>query len=470
MRERNRQAEAAYAAKRRAERLAAALCPICPGKRPNPVEAGKTACRPCLDRRKAKDAGKRARGEEAARHAARAADKRARGECQDCPSPALPGKPRCAPCYQRRRTYSGGGNRAPARARRAARKARGQCYECADDAAPGKTRCADHLALRAAEQKAPERRASEKRSKAKRRARGGCMHCRRPAAPGIIRCELHRDLKSLKDRYAVRLRTLRETGPAERPAQGPKCSNCKRPPAPGKTRCEGHGETAALLGQIEKILLKIHGRTPEQQARARKAWRKTWHKRVAQSEASGLCVSCSRLPRAARGHLCETCRDARADADKAKRDANRAKGLCRCGDAAPVEGHTTCETCLERTRAKAAKRNARLRDAGRCVRCEESNPRTLFYALCESCSDTLEGLGARGIPCGDLHADGGCDGLWMVTGSTGDDLGEWATEGEALAAAWFSRDDGATVEHADDDATAFARIAARDGSLPPWLE
>lgn len=217
------------------------------------------------------------------------------------------------------------------------------------------------------------------------------------------------------------------------------CAKCPAPAQPGKTRCA----------------------PCDSKHRAHDARRD--HKgREAARKARGMCGHCGARPPAEGKTRCQRC------LDRAKRNyrARVEAGRCpQCGVEHDREA-TECASCAAKHAARDARLAAERREAGLCGRCGGPNPRNVLAAMCASCSDLLADYKARGIPCADLQDSSG---LWSVTSEAGQCFGTWATEGEARAAAWFSRQDGAFVEHDDSDAAAFARIAARDGSLPPWL-
>ena len=468
-RKRDKAAEAQRSAEKRAKRLEAGLCPICPATpRPNRLAEGLAACRPCLDRR----AAKKDREADRARHRKRAADKKARGECTDCREPAEPGRTRCAVHAERRRQVERNrGTRArdaaAARERRAARRASGQCTDCPAPARPGRATCAKCAARKAEAQKAPERRIASDRNKHKRRSQGLCVDCARPAYPGSRLCEEHRKMRALKDRLARETRRLRECAPAEAVPGVRKCDNCKRPALEGLTRCEGHRATQAIRGQIETLRRQmglIH-RTAQQIERDKATHRRVWNRRVMRCEAAGRCVRCQKAPATPGATDCQGCRD-RWNGVQATREAvRRIEGRCvSCGAERLGECTATlCEPCTTRSRERNAARNAERRAAGLCVRCAEPNPRQGF-AMCSGCAAELEALGAKA---GILTAPDGAGGpRYHVWAGDGADLGEWECEAEALAAASFGGAEGFT-EAVDDDASAFARMVSRDGSPPP---
>ena len=178
-----------------AERRAAGICVRC-GKAP--AAPDRTACEPCLEKRRASDRAKYAAGKaagkpyggasiEAKRRSGRAKSKRRQkqrvqaGLCIRC------GKRRpeeegttCAPCREKRQ--------AAERRQYAERKAAGRCTRCGGAVHDGLSRCVPCAAVEDAS-KCPERKNARSRKLYwKRKAAGLCTACGAPARGNGSRC------------------------------------------------------------------------------------------------------------------------------------------------------------------------------------------------------------------------------------------------------------------------------------------
>ena len=257
--EKRRAGDRTRAARRRAERLAAGLCPRC-GKRP-PAE-GRAECEPCRDRcnatSRARDARLRAEGKprrdrrkarayERKRSKRERAERIAAGVCTSCGKvPAAPDSLRCEPCGDKRREadrqeyaeakaagkmYGGksiAGKRADGRRhvrkRRVKRLEAGLCTLCG--------KCPPRPGRKTCQPCAEKRQARERERMAERIARGQCVRCPRTALPGRTSCERHSNRNSDSDRKNERSRErYRERRRAMR------CTSCGAPSG-GASRCE----------------------------------------------------------------------------------------------------------------------------------------------------------------------------------------------------------------------------------------
>ena len=178
-----------------AERDAAGICVRC-GKAPAAPE--RTACEPCLEKRRASDranyAAAKAAGKpyggadiEVKRRSARARSKRRQkqrveaGLCIRCGKRApAEGGTTCAPCRRKRQTAE--------RRQYADRRAAGRCTRCGGAVHDGLSRCVPCAAVEDAS-KCPERKNARSRKLYwKRRAAGLCTACGAPARGNGSRC------------------------------------------------------------------------------------------------------------------------------------------------------------------------------------------------------------------------------------------------------------------------------------------
>ena len=180
--------------KERAARQADGICTRC-GKAP--AAEGRTACEPCLEKRRAADLAKYAAGKAAGlsyggadpvarKKYARARSKRRQkarieaGLCIRCGArPPAEGGTTCTPCRDKRQQAE--------RRQYAERRAAGCCTRCGGPVHDGLSRCAPCAAIEEASH-CPERKNERSRKLyAERRARGLCTSCGAPAQ-GASRC------------------------------------------------------------------------------------------------------------------------------------------------------------------------------------------------------------------------------------------------------------------------------------------
>lgn len=172
------------------ERRRQGTCLRC-GKRP-PVE-GKSACEPCLVRKRAQDRARYAKAKaegrldgpnaESRRRAASARSRRryeanrAAGLCIKCGQrPPQEGRSRCEPCLERRNAAD--------RRQWLLRRCSGRCGACGAPAPPSAARCERCSTMQA---KRPSRKAYARKLYSRRRARSQCTDCGAYSA-GASRC------------------------------------------------------------------------------------------------------------------------------------------------------------------------------------------------------------------------------------------------------------------------------------------
>ena len=179
--------------RRTAERLARGLCPKC-GKAP--LAPDRTLCRHCVEKRRAAERARYAKGKAAGklyggrdpkerrrnargRTRRRYDARREAGLCTRCGlRPPVEGGAACEPCRDARR--------AGERRQWAARRAGGLCGRCGETAFDGASRCGRCAALEAGGHR--RKNAASRKRYAARRARGLCTDCGRPSR-GAARCD-----------------------------------------------------------------------------------------------------------------------------------------------------------------------------------------------------------------------------------------------------------------------------------------
>ena len=178
-----------------AERAARGLCTRC-GKAP--AAEGRSACKPCLEKRRSADRDRYTRGKvvglpygganaDAKRRSGRAKSKRRQqarreaGLCIRCGArPPIEGGTTCVPCRDNRQ--------AAERQQYAERRAAGHCTRCGGPVFDETSRCGP-CAVRDEKSRSPERKNAQSRNRyAVRRARGLCTDCGAPSH-GASRCE-----------------------------------------------------------------------------------------------------------------------------------------------------------------------------------------------------------------------------------------------------------------------------------------
>ena len=210
-----------------------------------------------------------------------------------------------------------------------------------------------------------------------------------------------------------RQRSHRRT--AERVAQG-LCPRCGRQaPAPGRAVCDPCAEKRRIADRDRAVKRRAAGIRRIRDPKARQAEYQRARARAAERLAQGLCSKCGRHPHEPERRLCADCGECHRRRDRERytrardagkpyggkpvankrrharrrtrqrRHARRAAGLCiRCGRSRPVDGASSCGTCLEARRSADRQTYAARRAAGLCTRC--GTPAFEGALLCGPCS------------------------------------------------------------------------------------
>ena len=310
----------------------------------------------------------------------------------------------------------------------------------------------------------PERRREFNRQRSRRRtaervARGMCPRCgRQSPAPGGAVCDPCAEKRRIADRIrdakrrAAGIKRVRDpkarqteyqrakAKAAKRLAQG-LCSKCGRHPyEPERKLCAGCSERRRRRDRERYAKARdageLYGGKPVASKR-RHARRRTRQRQRARRVA-GLCIRCGRSRPVDGASSCGTCLQARRTADRLTYAARRAAGLCtRCATPA-FDGALLCGPCSvveasyqpkksEASRARYAERRARWV----CTHCGR-NP-TFGASRCEDCASRE--YERAGHACGMPNWDPGCT---VVDRASGDDLGTWDRWEDAILSLSFA--------------------------------
>ena len=236
-----------------------------------------------------------------------------------------------------------------------------------------------------------------------------------------------------------RERARRQT--ADRVARGV-CTKCGVNAAePGRRLCEPCAEKRRAHERARYAAARDRGelyggKNPKGK---RKAGRAASAKRRRNRIAAGRCTRCGRESEPEGGTVCEPCRQARQDAERALYAARRAERLCtRCGGPT-TGGGAQCAPCavLDAERGRPERKNARGRQrywerraANRCTDCDAPS---FGASRCPDCAERSYARSdhVRGLPVWDPS-------FTVIERATGETHGPFDSEAEAVAELAFA--------------------------------